>query len=73
MATYLVQTFLDDADRPGIYAGAALEIEADDPFHAASKLLGHSVEPSSPGGRLAAVVRIQKFASAEPRSFDFID
>jgi hypothetical protein len=38
-----------------------------------SKLLGHSVEPSSPGGRLAAVVRKPKLAGPEPQSFDFID
>ncbi|MGK6315563.1 hypothetical protein [Neorhizobium sp. DT-125] len=73
MATYLVQTYLDDIDRPGVPAGTALEVEADDHFHAASKLLGHSVEPSSPCGRLAAMVRESMPAGSEPQSFDFID
>jgi hypothetical protein len=73
VATYLVQTYLDDTDRPGIPAGTILEVEADDPFHAASKLLGHSVEPSSPTGRIAAMVSEVVPAGLEPRSFDFID
>lgn len=73
MATYLVQTYLDDIDQPGVPAGTILEVEADDPFHAASKLLGHSVQPSSATGRVAATVSEVVTVGSEPQSFDFID